>query len=324
MECGALRVGMRCCVAGMGCFLLMVMAVGCNRGGEPEVSSRERPVVFTTFYPTQYFAQRIGRDHVEVVCPVPEDADAIFWMPEDSAILAYQQADLIILNGAGFSKWVGTVSLPEDRVVDTARPFADAFIAFENVAVHSHGPTGEHAHEGIDGHTWVDPINAITQAGEIRKAFVSRWPEHAEDFDSGHAALVADMRALEGDLAVWQQKAGSQPLFASQPAYNYIARRYSWNIENLDLDPEQILNDEDVSGIRERLTQHPAKVLIWESEPVPENTKRLAKELGLKSVVFSPCELLGAEQQARGEDYMSVMKQNLVRLSAVFSGDDSL
>ena len=313
---------MKSIVIGMLCLALL--AVGCNRGDTPEVASQGRPVVYTTFYPTQYFAKRIGGDHIDVVCPVPEDEDAIFWMPDDATIQAYQQADLIILNGAGFSKWVASVSLPENRVVDTAFPFADKFISFENVTVHSHGPKGKHAHEGIDGHTWVDPINAIAQAGEIHKAFAFRWPEHAEDFARGHAALVADLRTLDDALSALQQQVGSPPLLASHPAYNYIARRYHWNVENLDLDPEAVLADADVSGIRERLVGHPAKVLLWESEPIAANAKRLKAELGLKSIVFSPCELLGAEAQARGEDYMSVMKQNLVRLSAAFAGDDNL
>lgn len=306
---------MKCVLVAALCFAFCV--VGCNKGVAPEVTPTGQPVVYTTFYPTQYFAKRIGGGLIEVVCPVPEDEDAIFWMPEDSVIQAYQQADLIILNGAGFSKWVASVSLPEDRLVDTAEPFSDAFIAYENATVHSHGPKGEHAHEGIDGHTWVDPINAITQAGEILKAFCKRWPEQAEVFKRGHSELVADLGALDSTLTDLQQR-GSPPLLASHPAYNYIARRYSWDVENLDLDPEADLSDEDVAAIRDQLARHPAKFLVWEAAPTTASAARLEADLGLKSIVFSPCELLGAEDQAAGEDYMSVMRENLVQLSPAF------
>ena len=40
--------------------------------------------------------------------------------PSDELLAAYQRADLIVLNGAGFAKWVAGASLPPSRVVDTA------------------------------------------------------------------------------------------------------------------------------------------------------------------------------------------------------------
>lgn len=76
-----------------------------DSGGDP--GSGGKPVVFTTFYPTTYFAQRIAGEFAEVVCPLPEGADPIFGHPEADQVLTYQAADLVIVNGASFEKWVG-------------------------------------------------------------------------------------------------------------------------------------------------------------------------------------------------------------------------
>jgi zinc transport system substrate-binding protein len=304
-----------CCLL---CVLFLV--VGCGRQREPEGSAEDavRPVVYTTFYPTEYFVERIGGGHVDVVCPVPDDADAIFWTPDDVAIWAYQQADLIVLNGAGFSKWVGKVSLPESRIVDSAAALSGSFIQFGGAKLHSHGPTGEHAHEGVDGHTWVDPVNAIAQAGAIRDALSTRWPAWKVDFERGYAELVSDLKALSQRLAAFRDMPGSPRMLASHPAYNYIARRYGWNMENLDLDPMGVPSVDAVAAIRARLDRHPATYLIWESEPSREVADHMRSELGLASIVFSPCELLAAVQRNAGEDYLSVMRGNLARLSIVF------
>ncbi len=68
---------------------------------------------------------------------------------------------------------------------------------------HRHGPEGEHTHKGIDGHTWLDPINAKIQAAAIRQAFAKKWPAHAESFERNFQSLVADLdctgRGLKGD-----------------------------------------------------------------------------------------------------------------------------
>ncbi len=295
-----------------------MLSVGCGQK-EPETIPRTgKPSVYTTFYPTQYFAERIGGDLIDVVCPVPADQDVIFWMPDATAIQAYQKADLIIINGAEFCKWVQRVSLPESRVVNTARPFETEFVVFGHAPVHSHGGDGEHAHEGLDGHTWVDPVNARLQAAEISKALIERFPDHKAAFEKGFAALARDLDALDEKLKAYQATYKNQPLLASHPAYNYIARRYGWNIKSLDLGPEAMPSDETFQEIKDILKRHPATHLIWEAYPTKAIADRIQNELGLTSIEFSPCELLSEGAKNSGTDYMSVMRSNLDTISVVF------
>ncbi|RLA05886.1 MAG: zinc ABC transporter substrate-binding protein, partial [Gammaproteobacteria bacterium] len=64
----------------------------------------------TVNYPLAYFAERIGGEQVEVGFPVPADVDPAFWSPAADAVAAYQAADVIILNGATYAKWVPKVT----------------------------------------------------------------------------------------------------------------------------------------------------------------------------------------------------------------------
>lgn len=274
--------------------------------------------VYTTFYPTQYFTERIGGALVNVVCPVPEDEDAIFWMPSDEVIQEYQQADLIVLNGAGFAKWVEKVVLPQSRVVDTAASFSDTFIHYEKATVHSHGMAGEHAHEGLDGHTWVDPVLAIAQAKAIKDALITRLPGNQEQIVQGFAALEADLHNLDQRLRAYAEGYDQKPFFASHPAYNYIARRYGWKIINLDLDPEEMPSDAAIADMKQKVADHGVKYLVWEGTPTDEIATRMADELGLTNIVFSPCELISAEALADGDDYLRVMQTNLENIAPIF------
>lgn len=280
----------------------------------------KEPVVMTTFHPTTYFVQRIAKDRVTVRCPLPEGADPAFWIPPREVVAEYQAADLVIVNGADLEKWIATASLRTSRLVDVSKPFSDSFLRIENAVTHSHGAAGEHSHEGLDGHTWLDPENARTQAKEILKALERLFPGDAaarEEFAANHAALDADLAALDaGHRARGKQKGGA--LYASHPAYNYLARRYGWKVVNLDLDPGEMPSDEKFAALRFGLGERPGRFLLWESEPSEEIRERMKSELGLESIVVDPAENPSAQDRASGLDFLTIQKRNLERLAACF------
>lgn len=264
--------------------------------------------VLTTFYPTQYFAERIAGEHLTVECPVPAGADPIFWRPDSAALQRYQAADLIIINGADFEKWTATASLPENRIVDTAKSFEQDFIEFEGETTHKHGKDGEdHTHSGIDGHTWLDPNHAKVQAAAIHQAFAKKWPAHAADFEANFKSLVTDLDALDQAFKDLNLQA---PLLASHPAYNYLARRYGWKVTSLDLDPETMPAKDAIGA------DHPAKIILWEAEPREMIVSLLEKTHALKSIVFSPVEMEGEQ------DYLATMNANIERLKQAVAASE--
>jgi len=98
------------------------------------VMAEEKPVIYTVNYPLQYFAQRIAGEQADVTLPVPAGIDPAFWQPDAGTVIAFQQADLILLNGAGYAKWVSRVSLPRRKLVDTSASFSDSYINDESPA----------------------------------------------------------------------------------------------------------------------------------------------------------------------------------------------
>jgi len=83
----------------------------------------EQLTVFVVNYPMQYFAERIGGEHVNVVFPAPANVDPAYWMPDRPTIANFQRADLILLNGAGYARWVNKVTLPRFRIVNSRRGY---------------------------------------------------------------------------------------------------------------------------------------------------------------------------------------------------------
>lgn len=284
----------------------------------PPAPRRAVPEVWTTFYPTTYVAQRLGGPEVKVVCPLPAEADPAFWRPDTATLAGYQAADLIVINGAGFEHWVVEASLPPSRVVDTSQGFADTFIQLEGGVTHSHGTGGTHTHEGIDGHTWFDPLNLKAQAEAIRKALARRLPAAQATWDARYAALAQDLDALDAAFRALGSLPAGQHLYASHPAWNYAARRYGWGTVTWHLDPGEMPSDADLAAIKARLVEKPSRVMLWEETPLPAIAERFAKELGLTSIAVPPCESESPEDRAAGRDYLARMRANVEALRPAF------
>ena len=294
--------------------VLGVAFAGCSReaptagDGQGEIEA----VVRTTFAPTTEFARSIAGGLVEVECPLPPGEDPIFWSPTPEQIGLYQRARLVIVNGAELEKWVPSAAIPRSRVVDTCDSFRDQFIHIEG-ATHSHGPKGEHSHQGVDGHTWMDPILAIEQARAIQRAMSGAFPEHAEAFERNLEGLIERLRLL--DARYRELDTNGVILIASHPAYNYLSRRYGWGVQSLDLDPEAELSEEDLSAITALVRPGTRGVVLWESAPL-ESTRQRIEDAGLASVVFSPAENPGADEG----DYFTIMAGNIERLWEALGG----
>ena len=284
-----------------------VLWLGCS-----VTAAAERLVVYTVNYPLQYFAQRIAGEHAEVVFPVPPGEDPAFWQPDAAAIGDFQHADLILLNGAGYAKWISRVSLPRRKVVDTSAGFGDRYITTEGGVTHSHGREGDHSHAGTAFTTWLDLSQAAEQAKAVRDALARQFPAQRGDFDTRFRALERDLLELDSRLAAIVARDPAKPLFASHPVYQYLARRYGLNLKSLLWEPDVVAPPDEwqaLAGMRER---HPAGWMLWESDPAHENVQRL-KELGLQSTVFDPC----WNRPAEG-DFLSVMMKNADNLERLF------
>jgi zinc transport system substrate-binding protein len=285
---------------------LALLLAACADAPEGAPERGGKPSVHVVNYPLFYFAERIGGDLVEVVFPAPVDGDPAFWKPDDATVEAYQRADVILRNGAGYAKWCEHVSLSGARVVDTSKGLADRLIAIEDVTTHAHGPAGEHEHGGIAFTTWLDLTLAIEQARAIRDAFTARWPEHGEAFAAGFLALERDLRAVDTAMAA---AVPAGPLVGSHPVYQYWARRYGANLRSVHWEPDEVPAESGWAELRTLLGEHRAEVMIWEGEPLPETVARL-KELGLESIVVDPC-----GNRPETGDFLDVMRANIARLS---------
>jgi len=300
-------------------FLLFAIAiVGCSSSEPTAVDpgvppSPTEPTVYVVNYPLKYFAEQIGGDRVKVVFPAPPDEDPAFWRPDSEIVAAYQKADLILLNGATYAKWIDMASLPESKIVDTSAAFQDQYIRLEDAVLHSHGPEGKHAHEGIAFTTWLDPTLALSHAKAIHAALDELLPDRAAALGENYLALEKDLQTLDAAFEELAAHRRQQPLLASHPVYQNFARRYQLNLKSMHWEPDEMPADDEWAKLDKLLESHAAEWMVWEAPPSDSIRQQLV-DRGIHCATFLP---LG--NVPHKGDYLSVMNENVENLKAIFA-----
>ncbi len=270
----------------------------------------QRIAVHAVNYPLAYFAEHIAGDSAEVTFPVPAGVDPAFWRPDADAVVAFQQADLILLNGAGYARWLDAVSLPRRKLVNTSAAFRDRYLDTQTALTHSHGLEGAHSHARIAFTTWLDFEQAAQQARAVRDALIGLRPDQEESFSVRYRALERDLVELDTRLREIAAREAGRPLLASHPVYPYLARRYGFDLKSVTWEPDVVPSQDEWKFLEALLADHPAQWMLWEARPVAQTAARL-ETLGVRSVVFHT----GAGRP-EGQDFLEVMRQNIQDLAA--------
>lgn len=294
--------------------LLFLMSCSDHSELPPPVQAETAPVVYTVNYPLAWMAEALASPAAQVHFPAPADVDPAFWEPDVDTVLAYQDADLVLLNGAGYARWVPRVSLPGSALYDTSVSYRDRFIPVDSGPVHSHGPAGDHSHGELAFTTWLDLEQAQMQLQAVAVALAEILPDTAvQDLALREKELTQVLAALDAELTALGATLAGSPLLYSHPVYQYFDRRYILNGRAVHWEPGENPGEEQWLKLESLLGEHPARLMLWEAQPLPEVSARL-NSLGLSVVVFYP---LG-NRPPEG-DFVTVMRDNIQRLQAAIS-----
>lgn len=292
-------------------LFLLAACMDKEAAGPAQEAGVNKPLAIASNYPLYVFAQEIAGDAVEVRFP-DIAGDPATWSPDGEAAALLQTADLIILNGAGYESWLSFITVPEDRLLDTTAGLGDQLIPMD-VAVHQHGPEGEHSHPGMAITTWLDPQIAIAQARVIEQAFATLLPKHSAEFETGFSQLETRLQALDHSMQQAFEPLQGQPVVFSHPVYQYLQNHFGINGRSVHWEPGEEPGVRDWIDFQNLLREHPAKLMIWEDQPLSEIQTRL-EQTGIRSMVFQP-----TGNRPEHGDYFTVMEANMQRLAVALS-----
>lgn len=297
-----------------GVVLMAAWVAGCRPSGmspsdQIKKKRAEHLVVIAVNEPLRYFAQTIGGDLVTVKCPVPAPVRPDAWKPNADDINIMQTADLVLLNGGGYSPWLMTVSLPENRKLVTGEVFSQRWIRVNEGFRHRHGPQGAVAGDQVLPTFWLDPNLALLQAEAVYNAIRKRIPDQTERLRENFDALKKNLEDLDHQAKRSFGEAKRPTILFASEEFRYLTRQYSIAAEFVNLDSTRVPKGEELVRVEKKLAEYAGGTLFWTLAPSKEVEAWLTESYQLHSIT-----LYRGDQPADDLDWLAQMKENLNRL----------
>jgi zinc transport system substrate-binding protein len=261
--------------------LIVIAGAGC---GGTDGSAAGRTTVAAAFYPLAWAAGQIGGDTVDVTNVTPPGAE-----PHDVELSArdverIRSADVVLYLGGGFQPGMETaVDGASGQVVDLRPdPKAD------------------------DPHVWLDPI---------RFAGIARHVGEVLGRERQASRLAMRLRALDRDFRTGLADCERRDIVTSHAAFGYLAQRYGLTqIAITGISPETEPAPRQLEDVVDRVRRSGATTVFFEPLVSPDLAETVAREAGARTAVLNPLEGLTEDEIAGGEEYFTVMRENLSAL----------
>ncbi|MFC9298028.1 metal ABC transporter substrate-binding protein [Streptomyces sp. NPDC057011] len=278
--------------------------------------------VMASFYPMQFLAEQIGKDHVKVDTLTKPGVE-----PHDLEITPKQtgqlgEADVVLyLKSLQPAVDKAVAQSGVKNVVDAAtltRLEAHGTSGHDHAAEEGHGAEGHdhdhgHGEAGEDPHIWLDPAKYAEVAQGVGKALEKADPDHAADYRKNTDELVAKLTALDTEFKDGLKNTASKTFITTHSAFGYLAERYGLDQEGISgLDPESEPSPARIKEIQEIAKKENVSTVFFETLASDKTAKTLAADTGLKTDVLDPLE--GITDKSQGADYFEVMRSNLKNL----------
>ena len=260
----------------------------------------------TSFYPLYFFSQQIGGDKVDVTNVVPSGAEPHDYEPTAQDMARMEKADLIVLNGGGFEAWgdrIGKNLSSKNTVVVRA-----------SEGLMTRAATGESSLT-MDPHVWIDPVFAKRMVENIASGFERVDPENASYYRGNADSLIGKLSNVDAAYRNGLRVCATRNIITSHSAFGYLAAEYGLNqVSIAGLSPDAEPSPSQLAIIAQFAKTNNVQYIFFESLASPKLSQTIATEIGAKTLVLNPIEGLSEENIARGEDYFSVMRENLENL----------
>jgi zinc transport system substrate-binding protein len=255
-------------------------------GGEDAGDDRLRAVA--AFYPLAEALRQVGGDRVDVedlTPPGAEPHDLELTTDEVDAVLG---ADVVMLMGRGFQPAVEDVADDRDGAVFVLEELQADVVP-------------------DDPHVWLDPRTFMAIVDRAARDLSDHDREGAETYRANAQRYRTELQRLDADLAAGLADCDTRTIVTAHDAFGWLAARYDLVQEPIaGIEPDQEPDARRLGELADLVRAEGVTTIFTETLLSPEVAEALAREAGVATAVLDPIEGV-----ADGEDYVSVMRENL-------------
>ncbi|HEX5088462.1 MAG TPA: metal ABC transporter substrate-binding protein [Nocardioides sp.] len=296
---------------------LLVTTSGCAAftNDAPDNADQGLEVV-AAFYPLQFVAQQVAGDHADVVDLTKPGSE-----PHDLELSVAQTAEVLTADLVVYEKGL-------QAAVDAAVGQASGVRTIDAGAVAGLEPTSHDGHDNaedgpslgeepsdlgdLDPHFWLDPLKLARVVDAVAGELAAADPEHADDFRANAQRLHSELTRLDQEYADGLRGCARDTVVVSHDAFGYLGR-YGLHFEPISgLSPDAEPTPADLARLEQLVDEDGLTTVFSERLASPELAQSLADDLGVTTAVLDPIE--GLSTETSGEDYLSLMRENLAAL----------
>lgn len=294
----------------------LAMAGTLYTGAKPEAVSApaEKVKVVTSFYPLYDFASHVAGDRAEVSSLVPPGVEPHDWEPTLGDVTRAREADLLVINGAGFESWVDGIGAR--AVINTSEGLELAHEEEREGEAEHEEAEDEHGHGGVDPHIWLDPVLAKHQVDVIRAALVRADPAGTGYYSENAEQFSQELDGLDSFIKEELSSCEKSDFISFHDAFSRFAERYGLVQHSIHgVSPEGEVLPQKLQDTIELANELGISVIYSEDLVDSRLADVIAAEIpGGRVLVLSPIEGIDEEELDAGIGYIEKMRENVAAL----------
>ncbi|MDX4061582.1 zinc ABC transporter substrate-binding protein [Aliarcobacter skirrowii] len=268
-----------------------------------------KPQLMVNILPQKYFVEKIVKDKFDINVMVKPGSSPHNFEPKPSQMKALNSSKAYFL--VGDPSELAWINRFKENTKNTL--FVDTTIGIEKIAMvahthhedehedeenhddHAHDGESEHKehqdHEhgadGLDPHTWLDPISVKVQAKNIYEAMVKIDSKNSDFYKSNYEAFVKELDDLDENIRDILKDFKGRAFMVFHPSWGYFAHRYE--IEQISIEIEgKEPKPNDLVKLVEEAKKHDIKIVFVSPQFSQKSAKTISKNIGANVVSINP------------------------------------
>ncbi|GAB3803057.1 metal ABC transporter solute-binding protein, Zn/Mn family [Virgibacillus kimchii] len=295
---------------------------GCTQSNQASTTNNddEELTIYTTIYPIQYAAERIGGEKVMVESVLPPGVDAHTYEPATKDMTKIADGDAFFYLGAGmeaFAETAASALASQDTALIELGQHEELFHTENRTDQHHEDHEHEDEHHGHDHgdhdpHIWIDPLKMLDMATIIKDEMISLYPEQEDLFKENYAVLKEDLQELHEAFASILDEKENKRILVSHAAFGYWENRYG--MEQISIHGISTSNEpsqKELTEIINTAEEHHMEYIIFEQNVSTRVAEIIQEQIGAETLVIHNLSVLTDEDIEANEDYLTLMEKNL-------------
>jgi len=283
-------------------ILIFIVLIASLSACTPKNNENDQKIkIVVSFYVLEYLTNRVGGEFVSVTNLLPIAGEPHDYEPSTKDMVTLSKADHIFILGNRFESWFEDI---EDSIYHKGQ---EVLVVSQGIPTIVNAATNQ-----IDPHVWTSLKNDVLMLNTIKDHLIRIDPEHKAEYEANYQSVKAEFEALDQEFEATLKNRVRDEFVVNHAAFGYMAKDYGLNmIPIMGIEPDAEPDASMMAQIIDIVKLYKIPYILYEDDADTEVADTIAAETGALTGVLRPGESLNDKQIKDGDDFLTIMRQNL-------------